>query len=420
MNKPIGWSRPGISKTAADERYVMRSDSVYGIRWDSVNDIMQPGILIGETFVPVDYSTYPIQEQMQRGLLSGGVFSPLDASDSTLMADGSAAVLDGSAGQVMVRIPRFFVAAVVDGDYKYLLISQSGFTFKGENAYIPPAFGSDIYRYVGAFLGVAATDAADADVVSVVKDTSSYTTNATPNPFTNRTIVQFRAQQQAGFFQFSWGLYEVIWMLFLTEYKTWNSQSALPGHTGASAWDYAYTRPAGRTLSLGNASGSVLADLSGVDADLTGIVAADEYVANSYRGIEHFYGNVFFFVDGINIDNTDGDCHVYVCHTPSDFASDTATGYIDTGHAPAFGDDDNYIKDVAWSSPDCLFYPSEIGGGATSASFISDYHYNRAGGWRVLRCGGHLSFGAYAGLGYLSAHDASSNADSYISARPAA
>jgi hypothetical protein len=410
----------GISKTAADNRYIRQTGVIYGIQWNSETDIMVAGVVIGGIFVESDYSTFPIQEQMRRGLLKNGVFTPLHASDSTKLPDGSAATIDGSEGQVMVQIPAFYALAVTDGVWKYLLISQSAFTFKGETAYIPPAFGSDGYRYVGAFDGVAATDALDAEVISAVKDTSGYSTNPYPNPFSNRTRAQFRAQMQTGFFQFSWGLYEVVWTLFLTEYKTWNSQSALPGYTDASGWDYAYTRFAGRTVGLGNASGSVLADLTGEDSDLSGIVAADEYVANSYRGIENFFGSVWQFIDGININNTDGDCAVYVCHTPANFADDTTDGYIDTGHAPEFGDDDNYIKDMAWLGKDCTFYPAEIGGGANSSSYITDYHYNSAGGWRVLLAGGALSYGAGAGFGCLRASDASSLGASSISVRPAA
>jgi len=373
---------------------------VYGIRYDTVNDIMVSGIAVGDLFIESDYTVFPIQEQMKRGLLNAGVFTLLDPNDSTKLFDGSAATLDGTAGQVMVRIPRFNALAYETGNYQYLLLSLSGpFVFQGQTSYVPPAFRDDDYRYIGAFQGVAATDALDADVISAVKDTSGYTTNPYPNPFGDRTRAQFRAQMQSGFFQYSWGLYEITYMLFITEYKTWNSQTALPGHTEASSYDYSYARPAGRTLSLGNSSGSILVDLTGDDSDLSGIVASDEYVANSFRGIENFYGNVWVFVDGINIDNTSGDCEVYVCHDPDNFADDTASNYIDTGHAPAFGSDDNYIKKFAWLGPDCVFYPETIGGGANDSEYITDYHYNNAGGWRVLRAGGILSTGALAGFG---------------------
>jgi hypothetical protein len=410
----------GMLRSAADRRYIQRNKAViYGVRWDYVNDVMVKGIIIGGVFIETDYNNFPIQEQMVRGLLtSAGEFMLLDASDSSQLASGGAATLDGSVGQVMVRIPKFYTLCLKDGDYRYVLISDSSFSFLGNDAWIPPAFGSDNYRYISAFQGVAATDTVDADLISAVKDTSAYTTNLYPNPFSNRTRAQFRAQQQSGFFQFSWGLYEIVWMLFLTEYKTWNSQAVLPGYTEASSYSYSYARKAGRTLSLGNASGSVLVDLAGDDSDLSGIVAVDKYVANSYRGIENFFGNAYQFIDGINIDNTTGDCHVYVCHTPDDFADDTGTNYIDTGHAPAFGDAGDYIKDMAFVGEAVTFYPAELGG--TSSTYIPDYHSNSAGGWRVLFASGFLSYGAGAGLGRMNAFSASSYYASLTSTRSAA
>lgn len=410
----------GVSKVFADSRYMKRTDAVYGVRWNSSADSMQAGIVIGGVFCPCDYTTFPIQEQMVRGLLTtSGEFTLLNAADSNYLSDGETlATLDGSAGQVMVRIPKFYALCLKDGNYRYVFISQSPFRFNGYDAWIPPAFRTDDYRYIGAFNGVAETDSVSADLISAVKDTDGYSTNLYPNPFSNRTRAQFRNQQQDGFFQFSFGLYEIVWMLFLTEYKTWKSQSVLPGYTDASAWSYEYTRPSGRTLSLGNFSGSVLVDLTGVDADLSGIVALGKYIANTYRGIENPFGSVHQFIDGINIDNTGGNCHVYVCHDPANFSDDTIANYIDTGHAPSFGDLSNYIKDMAFLGMNCTFYPQELGG--SSSTYIPDYNDNSAGGWRVLRAGGYLSSGAYAGLGFLSAASASSSSVSSISARSAA
>jgi hypothetical protein len=400
----------------------LSTSSAYGVRYDYSTDTFQRGVSIGGVFVPCEVSTFPIQEQMKRGLLTtAGVFTPLNPDDSSKVWDGTSdATIDGSEGQVMVQIPKFHVVAKRDGDYRYLLISQDAFVFDGTPSWVPGAFLDDDYRYIGAFLGVAKTDALDADLISAVKDTSGYVTNPNPNPFSNRTRTQFRAQQESGFFQYSWGLYEVVWMLYLTEYANWNTQEELPGYTEASSWDYTYTRPAGRTLSLGNASGSILVDLTGEDSDLDGIVAADGYVANSYRGIENVFGNVWQFLDGINIDNTTGDCHVYISNEPGNFTDATATNYIDTGHAPGFGDDDNYAKDMAWLGENLTFYPATIGDGASSSTYITDYHYNGADGWRAMRVGNEISSGAVAGLGCLYAVYTSAYVSGRVSARSAA
>ena len=382
---------------------------VYGVRYDKVLDEMTPGILVSGAFVATDYSNFPIQELCGRGLLTtAGVWTKLNKYDSTKLEDGNTATIDGSAGQVMVQIPRFYQVIKEITDYQYFLISLQSFTFDGTAAWIPPAFGDDAFRYIGAFNGVALTESVSASVVSAVIDTSAYATNTTPNPFTTRTRAQFRAQQQTGFFQYSWGLYELVRMLFVTKYKTWDSQTVLPGFTEGGTFDYAKTTAAGATVGLGDFDGSIYDDTN------------SWYSANSFLGIENFYGNVYDFLDGINIDNTAGLGNVYVCNTPANFADDTSSNYVDTGLAPAFGDVDDYQKYIYATGKDCPFYPDTLGAGADSASYQTDYNYNAAGGWRVLFCGGDLSNGTQAGLAFLYADYASSSSHSYISVRSAA
>jgi len=379
---------------------------VYGVRWDSVNDVMQPGLLQGDTFIAYDYQSFPIQEKMGRGLLTNeGAWTKLDPNDSSLKRDGSAATLDGTEGQTHVYIPRFHAAVFREGDYIFTFNSEQPFTYKGViTSWVPRGFRDLQQRYCGAFEAVAASDATDALAKSIVKDTSGYAMS-NPNPFTNRTRGEFRSQCDDGIFhQFDYGLWEIIVILFLTEYKTWNSQDVLPGYTWSS-WDYSNTYQVGQTVSLGDKSGTVTD-------------GSDNVIANSYRGIENIFGHVWKWIDGINIDNRDGDVHVYVCFDPANFADDTTSGYIDTGHAPGFGDSDDYIKDILGQGELCPFYPSELGG--DSSSYITDYNWNNSGAWRVLLVGGRLSHGARAGLAVLTAAYASSSSHSRIGARSAA
>lgn len=64
----------------------------------------------------------PIHERMRRCLLNddGTVNYYLSLNDSTLKADGTAAVLDGTDGQVMVEIPKCYVrvSTLFNGDIK--------------------------------------------------------------------------------------------------------------------------------------------------------------------------------------------------------------------------------------------------------------------------------------------------------------
>jgi len=462
---------------------------VYGVRWDSTSGspACEPGVLVSGSFVATDYQNFPIQEEMKRGLLtSSNVFTALHERDSSRQPDGSTATLDGSSGQTHVQVPRFYVVITRIGDYVYVLNSKQPFTFNGVSAWVPKEFRDDSYRYIGAFECVAATDAVDAAAQSIVKDASGYTTNTNPNPFTDRTRGQFRTQIADGvFYQSDWGILEIILILFLTEFKTWNSQQVLPGHTEVHTFAYGFATPAGATLGLGNFSGSIWTDVkvasitvdgaddasafsvgetvTGGTSGATGVVVQidgttggklhlDEvsgsftsgetitggtsgasatevstsstdgrYIANSFRGIENPFGNVWILIDGININNPTGSpINVYVCHDPADFADDTTTNYTDTGLSLDFEDDDDYIKDIYGQGDLAAFYPIEIGNGAGSGSYITDYHWNSAGGWRVLQSGGTLSTGAQAGLASLGAFDGSGTSASGVGARAAA
>lgn len=77
-------------------------------------------------------------------------------------------------------------------------------------------------------------------------------------------------------------------MLMLIEYATFNMQSVI-GNGAVSKTDdgkTSMTENTGATITLGNASGSV------VNANGIQIV--------SYRGEENFWGNIWWWIDGIN------------------------------------------------------------------------------------------------------------------------
>lgn len=391
------------------------TDFVYGIRWDFVNDVITPGYVnMSGTFIPDDYTIYPIQEQMKRIMLdSSGALKNLDPNDSSKYSDGSDAVIDGSDGfHTYVQIPQFNKLTVTDGNYHYILNSFEPFTFKGYASWIPLGFRNAEYAYIAAYEGTAMTDSVSADVGSVVnavhhvngKDTSGYTVNANPSPFTNRTRANFRGYCNRGVFgQYSWGLQEIVMQLFYTEFKTLDSQSALPGHTWRSTFDYAQCTKPGETYVLGNNSGS--------------IGAAGSETSNSFRGIENFFGNVWKWVDGININNAAGIYEVYVCHDPANFADDTSTNYSLLSGTTDFADADGYITDFIMNASKLGgFFPTSITGGSSS-EFAHDYMYNSGAGWRVLMSGGDSPIGALAGVACLGALYDSGSAAAYIGAR---
>ena len=385
---------------------------IYSIRWDSVNDTMQSGLIDGGSFVGTDYQTFPVQEEMGRYLLqTNGTATKLAARNSAIDTNGNSVSLDGTSGQVMTWVPRHYQLVTTSGDYKYILVSKQPFSFSGNSAWVPPAFLNYSGFWVGAFQGVAASDSNSADVHSVVKDTSGYS-RSYPNPFTNRTRGQFRTQCAnvgSGFCQWSYGMQEVIRILFLTEYKTWNSQEVLPGHTERSSFDYSECSKAGETVNLGDYSGSIYDDSAGL------------YIANSYRGIENPFGNVWQWLDGVNVD-TDDNQRVWLAFDPDNFADDTTTNYIDSGIAPGFDNVADFQRDIDGTGKYAPLWPITVGGGAESDSYITDYFWSDAlgSGWRAVRSGGSSLHGGRAGLGCLTSTSDSGISNRSIGARLAA
>ena len=123
-----------------------------------------------------------------------------------------------------------------------------------------------------------------------------------------------------------------------------------------------------------------------------------------YRGIESPYGDMYQFVDGININ----DLQVWVALNATDYASNVfASPYKELGYlnAPANG----YIKEMGFDSryPFAEF-PIEIGAGAST--YYADYYYQNTG-QRIARVGGYWSNGAAAGLSCWDLNVASSTAN---------
>jgi hypothetical protein len=123
-----------------------------------------------------------------------------------------------------------------------------------------------------------------------------------------------------------------------------------------------------------------------------------------YRGIESIIGNIFSFVDGINIK----DCEAYICYDPAEYVSDKFEApYEKLGYVNA--KQEGYCKTLGFDINHPLIqFPIEIG--ATSTSGTSDYYWCTATGNRVARVGGASYHGATGGLWSWTLYSASSYA----------
>jgi len=243
----------------------------------------------------------------------------------------------------------------------------------------------------------AVTDGTDAaTVITTEKDWVNDTLCSVSGkaPINQGTRANFRAiaaKRGTGWRQQDYDLISAIQLLYLIEYASWYSQSMIgAGLTDwSSAWpaynDYNPINFTGLTNSLGNATGNL--------SNGNGVVGS--YM--SYRGIENFFGHLWKWVDGINININ----VPYVCNDDTDFADDTATAYTALGITLAAAD--GYQMTLEQMARG--FLPASIGG--ASNTYITDYYYQSTG-WRVVTLGGAANNGANAGIACLAASAAAS------------
>ncbi|MEE5994330.1 MAG: hypothetical protein V3G42_14020, partial [Oscillospiraceae bacterium] len=129
----------------------------------------------------------------------------------------------------------------------------------------------------------------------------------------------------------------------------------------------------------------------------------------TYRGEENFWGNIWTWVDGININ------YGKIFIKDHDFADDTATGYTDTGitciNANGYVSAFIYDEDFDW-----LFIAGEVVG--SDALPVSDYFWqNVAQAWTVAELGAGWAHASSAGAFCWYLNDVSSYRHRHIGGR---
>lgn len=445
------------------------SQNFVGVTWNESTDAYArtgkaAGVAVGGS---AGNALLPIQAKMKRCVINdaGVVQYYLDPADSTKKMSGSASVLTGADGQVMVEIPAFWLRYAYAGTTHQWDISDlplPGFT-------IHPAFvknGVQVnFRYVGAYEAVlydvsasiyangihqtafsctfanadssitagsrtapfkslavgdkltisgTASNNATFTVASIVSDVKITTSEALVNetaastvvgtqkdwtattgdklasvsgkkPITQGTRANFRAAAKnrgTGWRQFDFYLRSAIQLLYLVEYASFYSQSMIgAGITNVGDWpaynDYNPITVTGASNGIGNATGNT-------GGGTTGAGEVGKYL--SYRGVENWFGHLWEFVDGFNVNSN----VPYVHNTDTQFADDTATSYTDLGLV--LHNADGYPATI--SQIGTGFLPESVG--ASTTTKLTDYYY-QAAGWLVALVGGSATDGVNAG-----------------------
>ena len=265
-------------------------------------------------------------------------------------------------GDIMVKIPAFYYQRYRDGNTEHIRIADKpvdGFT-------LHPAFDRGDYGvydhiYVGAY-----------------KTSSGHKSGAGVAPLVNITRAAFRSNAKtkgAG-----WGIIDLaavsaIQMLITVEFATNDVQTAIgAGYSNASA-------------ALATGTCDTVTNLTGRPAG-----TADK-VDVVWRGIEGFWGNVWEWTDGININNGT----YYVSNNPDNYADDTASFYTALSYTGSTGWSSSYIQTEGLDEANSWAMMPALAGSGSATTYFCDGCWSSTG-WRVFVRGGAWDDGSLGGL----------------------
>ena len=332
----------------------------------------------------------------------------------------------GTKVQVMVEQPRFYYKVVPlelepisggDGHHmrkaRYYVSDQPRSGFK-----LHPLFKYNTAEnekvYLSAFEGCLWDKSAntyllnDEQVADFAADMLSSIGNAKPVSGLTQNLTRANARALAHNRGTGWEIQTAAsasasQMLMLVEYASFNMQEKIGVGVTSKVDDGAtsMTEITGATTNLGNASGAVM--------------NANNFNVVTYRGEENLWGNIWTFVDGMNI-NAKGIHKLYVAdHAFADSVLDGA--YKDTGITLAKAN--GYVSAFGYNEAfDWLFVTSEVLGNSSlpvGDYFWQNHTYNAV---MISLLGAYWIGGAVAGAFCWAVNDAPSYRYRYVGARP--
>ena len=328
----------------------------------------------------------------------------LDKLDWSKKADGSPSNLDGTDGDVMVKVPAFFikVTRMPNGKPKFEIDDTIPDEF-GSNGkpgfFVHPAFKMNNgkvrpYFLWGAYKGFEKNGklrSVSGVLPTVSKTKGSFQDLARQGRTTDFGIV---------------GVYEkwAILLLFYAEFGTLDCQEACGRGIVDMTWEEGLTtnpdiRKTGSSNSLGDRSGYVDSGNGNGKSSIR------------YRGIEDLWGNVYEFLSGIMV--TDKGWHYTNEHSimdticsmklyAKDLTSKVPNGYIT---------DMEYPNGLEWT-----FIP-KFAGGSESTYYCDYFASHNSGEENIVLDGGHWNSASDAGLACWICDANTSYSRSHIGAR---
>lgn len=399
----------------------------------------------------------------------------LKEDDWTKKADGTASKLDGTDGDVMVHIPRFYGRSYISGT-KY-------------SVYISPFYISGYQEipecYVSAY-GICTNRTAPIKARSIVNltaeyrggnNTSSYDSgdqykSQLGKPRTATAISSMESYCQAqneDMHVLSYEFYKwIFYWAYVIEYANFNCQAAFNANLtsegyhqgglgyGITNWNYyAWVNfngsypliRCGYGNSIGNGTGLKSTSYSGTSKDRSGNTGNDVNLANynstsyqmpRWRGFDNPFGDIFYNLQGIIVADTSTagadeytttadvytqkDLNHYVntsnLTTAAGLSQYTSAGYTKIG--TRHNNSDGYVKE--WNlgtSGGAEIIAASVGGGNTT--YRCDYNYCKNQGnngyLRSFLVGGGANSGSIAGLGFSYSHSAAAYSNTTVGFR---
>ena len=387
----------------------------YGVEWDTT--VADPTCTrIGN---PLYHKQLPIQSQYKGCLVKNGVINYyLDPNDWSRKADGTPSVLDGTDGDVMVHIPKFYGKSGSNGNKRWVRIS----TVKVDVSWveIPEMF-------ISAYHNTIYTDGNTTKIASVVSTDAKYRGGGRRSSYdeylatdqfktdlgkpvsdisrtTMRTYAAATGQELLCYEFYKW----IFYWNYVIEYANFNSQKEFNSELtsdgyhqgglgpGITIWDwdqwdsynsnYAIT-PCGYTNEFGNFSGVKAIQLQSPEKTL---------YANRWRGFENPFGEIWTNLDGVVLkrDSVNAESKVYTTSDSSKFGDDTSVMNV-AGVEVAT---DEYTKEFDLKETGEII-PQLVGG--SESTYKCDYHWCNVDSVekRTLLVGGGADADSAAGLG---------------------
>lgn len=357
--------------------------SVFGVSWDSSNPSTALTRLTKANdpnkLVTVDITTEPVP-----AVGTGSGSSPFDSympwmGMEEVDIDASGRVYPANrtspSSATCVKIPQFYYKVEKSGNiFRYYVADGpiDGFS-------LHPGSESYIARYEGYLVNKSGGQAL-----------CSYSNTPAKTGLTRAEFRNYAKNFASNAQLYDFAAWCAVGLLYRVEYADWGSQEKIgPGIVNDTA-----AHKTGETDAMvyhtGRAAGT------------------DGKTAVQYRGIENPWGNVWEWVDGINVNNY-SPC---ICTDPTKYADDTTTNYTVAG-VPLGGSGSTKTLGISTNLP-WAYLPREPGGSETT--YIPD-SMNSSSEWKVLMVGGSRGNSSAAGLFCFHAGNSSSSSGVSIGTR---